>query len=371
MMEGRNGAGMNGIFGPLIPHIPARLVPDGVIEMIRSLNRHLPANLSTVGGLECRLTGSDPFAGWILGVNAEEGGREALIRPVSEGGLSPSLLQDDRWRFLKDFAEAWSDPGSPLHRGVADIWLEFDPDVLDLPVPIPGVFFNTRSPAPGSDLRTGPSPAMRKDVLETVLHLARRSSLPETAQESLDRCMKEVPTGAEIPFVALMMSRTKAGVRIILSMQADEVRGFLGRIGWSGPLEESSDLLSDLAPRVDRVYLHLDVAEAVLPRLGLECLLMKKQPRIEPRWHSLLEYLVEVGLCDAGSRDAVLSWPGHTRGILHGDAFPSYLFRGISHVKIVLGAGSPALAKGYLGFRRLDEDHYPEFHPESTPEEDA
>lgn len=353
--------GMNGIFDELVPWIPSALVSPGVVERIRALNDRLPAGLSTVGGLECLLTGAggrDPFAGWILGVSAAHGGREALAGTPPSGGVPPAFLADERWRRLRDFVTAWADPSSPLHAAVADIWLEFDPDVLSLPVPVPGVFVHSEPDSSGGAPGT-PRMAASRRVLERVLPLVQERPLSAAALGALDRCFGELPAAGGTPFVAFMMSRKKSGVRLMLSMPIAEVRGYLGRIGWNGDPDEACALVEDLGPRVDELFLHLDVGEAVHPRVGVECHLRRKQPRIEPRWASFMGHLVAMGLCTGLSRDAVLSWPGHARGVLPGEVLPSYVFRGISHVKIVSRLGEPPVSKVYLGFRRLDEDLEP------------
>jgi hypothetical protein len=258
-----------------------------------------------------------------------------------------------------------------LNQAIHDIWLEFDADVLHLPIPVPGVFFNTGDD--GSGARMGGSQGRQhcEFVLTNLLPRVQERPLSDSARQSVYRCFDELPEDGRIPFVALMMSRTRAGVRLMVSLPAGEVQGYLRRIGWRGPQEEAVRFLNEIAPLVDEFFVHLDVADRVAPRLGLECILHKRQPRIEPRWFSFLNHLVDVDLCSEASRDGLLAWPGSSHGVLPGEVVPSYLIRGISHVKIVVAEGAAPMAKGYLGFRRLYEDHYPEFQGESGAQEDS
>ena len=104
-------------------------------------------------------------------------------------------------------------------------------------------------------------------------------------------------------------------------------------------------------PHADFLGLHLDVGEQVYPHIGIEpnftagC--WSRQPHREQRWHGQFQQLIELGVMTPEKRQALLSWIGH-KSIVSGGR-DMLLLRGLSHLKVVLRPGRPAIAKGYFG----------------------
>ncbi len=116
----------------------------------------------------------------------------------------------------------------------------------------------------------------------------------------------------------------------VKGMRPHALRAFLDGIGWNGDRDAAEALFDWALNHVDRVTLALDIGNgAVLPRLGLECLL-KRQPAVERRWSALLEALERQGLCDGDKRAAVLAAPGVTAPMLAGTALAAPMDRPVA-----------------------------------------
>jgi hypothetical protein len=162
-----------------------------------------------------------------------------------------------------------------------------------------------------------------------------------------------------------MLSRVFQGVRLYLAgVRLDSIPTYLDAIGWQGDRSEVRDLLPWLSPFFEKVELALDVGEAILPRVGMECHVFGSSlPAAKAKWSAFLDVLVARGLCLPSKRDALLAWMGHAhartldgpwpadlrrRALAFGPDVSSVLTRTINHIKVVYQPGRPLEAKAYF-----------------------
>jgi hypothetical protein len=140
----------------------------------------------------------------------------------------------------------------------------------------------------------------------------------------------------------------------IFGMKPGQILGYLR--GVAPRMVPAVAAIVPLFEGVERLHLSLDVAEEVLPRIGIEGS-FPRQPGREPRWQELLGRLASRGLCAAEKRTAVLTWPGYDSFWTAPAAWPitqrgarGYCVRHLSHLKVACQPDGLTEAKAYLAF---------------------
>jgi hypothetical protein len=160
-----------------------------------------------------------------------------------------------------------------------------------------------------------------------------------------------------------MLARPVDALRVcVLGLEYGKAVSFLRRVGWPGDLAELDRRLAPLTANAETFILDLDVGDAVLPTLGLECFAGEDgDPDLVERWTSFLDPLVRAELCRPERRQALLgwplvvreseasSWPRHLKEASEfvGEEVEGILIRAVNHVKLGWAPGK-LQAKGYL-----------------------
>src|SRR6185312_6431469 len=141
-----------------------------------------------------------------------------------------------------------------------------------------------------------------------------------------------------------------------------EIEPYLAAIGWPGARAALAVLLRRLAPLVDHFRLDLDLADSVLPPLGLECYIAEPA-RMAERFLALVQALTEDGLCLPEKAAGLMAWFGITHERRHRAIWPPSLLqlkaalgleeasifrRWIHHLKITIDGKGGVSAKAYL-----------------------
>lgn len=348
---------MNGIFMELLPYLPETIVPHDVISGIKRLNEKLPAALTTAGIIECHLGGNDARADWQLCVNSYDSGRDIISGKVPDTDLDKSLFDDPRWRRIRSFSINWADPLMEIHNRIRHIWLEFDQDAMKEDIPVPGVFW-TVDKTPGVPVEGSRNADMARECVRIieVLELLREKPIQDEIKSRLLSCLQALPVRSEVHYAAAMLSRDQDAVRIVISLTGDNLAHYLADIDYPGSIEQVMEVCSELGKFGNLRYL-LDISDTVLPRVGVECFISPEPETYRTAFKSVIDYLVSSSLCLPEKSAAFLSWPGHSSAKLPNELFPSYIYRLISHIKIVCQDRLPLEAKGYLSFgRRFTSD---------------
>jgi hypothetical protein len=316
----------------LSPHLSECLVGASSVERLGELWLHFPGD--ALVAIETRLG---------------EGARQVdsslrLASPDQARAVTGRVLLEDHGSFFGRWGRD-SQLGYP--EPVSAVWLEFDLD---------GESGISKSPLLCARLERQTSPDWLVGVLFPAL-LGRPLRFPQA--EIVRRAVSALPSRAEVLYAFGLQPRLDSAVRIELYglEPADMVR-YLEDLASPG-LAAQVARLSPLVQDADRYHLSLDLADDILPRIGVECG-WRRLPHRDPRWRRFLDRLVAAGLVTFEKRDAVLAWPGYDTLWSAPSSWPravlgrgGYLVRSLSHFKLVsLPEGEPE-AKAYLLFQHL------------------
>lgn len=309
------------------PFLEPALVSLPALKHIRSIAEQLPP--ASVSALECRVSDRDPQADLALVVLRNEG----LVRKV----LQEREPGPGAWRLIRRFFQEWTAPDSVLGRTVHNGWLEFDliPGVAETAAP--SLFYFGLREADGWDLAVA-------DGLERL-----GCELQPAVERRLRHCFEALPPRAHVFQVGVALGRRTEAIRLcVQGLACEQVPAYLADAGWhAGRMEPLIRLLSELSGLVPRIALHLDIAELVLPKVGIECWPEEKPPfSALAVWRRFLLHLVEAGLCVPEKSAALLAWPGHAEREV---VWPGVFIRALSHAKIVWQPDRALEAKVYLG----------------------
>jgi hypothetical protein len=180
-------------------------------------------------------------------------------------------------------------------------------------------------------------------------------------------CFDSLPPHGQVFQIGVMLPRQSESNSVRLCVDGisnDQILEYLSNIGWTYPLTDLNDLLSELSQFVDVIRLNFSVKDVVHPKIGLECYI-DKQPKNTPKWQLFLDYLVNMQLCTPEKANAVLKWPGYSEEKYYQEVWPinfakasafvypglkSTIARTLHHIKIVYHPHQPLQAKAYLWF---------------------
>ncbi len=322
----------------VLADIPRALVPPAALSDAAKLVASLPPVVRC--GFEVRL-GQGGEVDLQQGIVADPLEHRTVLEHLRRAGAEGAARDG-----LAALVERWQNPGSELHDGVEDVWLEFDD-------------------------RRGDALSVFVGFARTPAMVASRLRLASLAAESLGRdlgpavrrCFDACPRGAFVSHLGMMLGRPAPFWRVnVRRVEPADLAAYLAGVGWDGEAADATALATELRELVDGVTLCLDVGTGVHRRLGFEAHGVRGAP--EPRWGALLDVLVARGWCTAAKREALLAWPGLVTPVA-GGPWPAGLARDallrpadhftaiarvVSHVKLVVAPGEPVQAKGYIGF---------------------
>jgi hypothetical protein len=258
------------------------------------------------------------------------------------------------------FLSCWCDLAGSL-APVRSVWLEFDLDRVTA----------GESPAPVvcTKLPRGTGPGW---LLGTLLPALQGGPLSAGQRGLIRACLAALPPAASLLYIFSLRARGSDAVRLeIFGMEPAEILDYLRSM-----IPERASAVERVLPLFDGVeslHLSFDVADAILPRIGIEGS-FPRQPSREPRWEVFFERLIQRDLCSPGKRDAVLAWPGYETFWTAPKRWPvaevgplGACVRSLSHVKVVCAPDRTPEAKAYLVFGPLEgsSDGTPESSPAS------
>jgi len=297
--------------------------------------------------IECRLAVDNAQVDIQQQLRRHAGNARLLRRHLQEYGGSCEMMK------LSRFCDAWMSEGNTLAR-IDEVFLEYDVRSDERTVGVPGVFLAL----PRED---------GWDVAREALSLFHDELPFDALAGAIRSCFQAAKNsgGAWIGYIGLFLNRAGDPTRLnVKGLRPHSLRTFLKEIGWNGDSDTADALFDWAVDRVDRVTLALDLSSgAVLPRLGLECIL-NRQPAVEKRWSKLLDALERQGLCDGDKHRAALAVPGLTMPTLAGKPWLpqwiarslvsptghfSALDRALYHIKLTLEPDGRREAKAYFG----------------------
>jgi len=341
------------------------LVPLDNLKEILSIARYFPGNITSFLGFECRLGTSDSRVDWAFAISSVERDRFVFANLLNNGYMPDQFMQQDAWRRINDFVNAWINPDSFLRHNINCFWLEFDmPECLP-DVPVPSIFFGPGKPANGraSDLSN------YEWIINTALPILKGRRLKKTVEYKIRECLEALPENASLFQVGMMLSRSNDVIRLCVNhMNPEQIISYLNTIGWRDETGEFIRLMKELEDKADRFVLGFDVTEeGIGSRIGVELSFSSDDFPYATRWKRLLDYLVDKGWCLPEKREALLNYQDSevfSGGVMKpltsasrclDDLINSKIVRYINHVKIVYEPGERVEAKAYPAVRLFNE----------------
>ena len=332
---------LDGTLDALHPWVSPALCPAGRWGEVHRVARLLPAALASAVYLECRLGSSDSPVDLIVRLDAR--GRDLLL-DADVGGRLP-VHTEPTWGALLDLCRRWSDPAGELHRCVDHLWLEFDVDGAPGDLPALSVFLGLAAEA---------SSVPWPELVDTAARSLLGRPLSPATEQGLHDAIARRPAGATVPYLGFMMSRAEAAVRLYFGgPQEAEFAAFLHEAAWA-PCTHAEFIrvppaLRNAAAAPALGMVHVDFADGLLPRVGMEYTLARReQLRGVVVEELFLDALVEQGWCTAEKRAGLLAWAGSQVCALPHELAGTRVDRRVNCVKFVFHAERGWEAKGYL-----------------------
>ena len=328
----------------LRPLFPPALFDGLGWESLLHLGAELPAEVARHMGFEFRLDDPTPAADFCLAIRRNQEVAKHFIEKGSSAkpGSSAAALA---W-----LVSQMGDRDSSLARWIALAGLEYDLiDSLQAPEdrPEPGVFLSFRRPSEESDVR--PIDLARAELAKTFAAAVGWDEDPGE-QFQVERMFDALPSEkAGLMNAGALPGRTPRGIRLVVSIQASQIPGFLERLKWPGAISSVETIISQVGDVCPGYALSFDVfAGGVAPRLGLELFVREGgwMQTTRTNWQALIGRLREKGWCSADKAEALLAWPGRQMIYCNQQLFTAY--QGINHCKITI-QGDAMQAKAYTG----------------------
>jgi len=345
-------------------HIPKELVSSKNFTEIRDLANHFTGNLTSYFGFESRMSDPSARTDYMLAISSKRGEREKLAKLFKNRNLPEEFLKTSEWQHIGKFVNAWANPNSVVNKRILSLWFEFDTSDELSKVPIPSIFLHTKP------LRADSLDDFNKckSITRDIIPILTGKSVPKKVEECFLKCLKNLPEGALLLDVGLMLSRPETDMlRLVLNrMKPDQIIPYLKKIGWTDENNRLFKLIEELKKYVTRIVLQINIGEKVDSKIGIECRFFPDLYNKETGWIDFLDYLAEKGLCIQKIRSEFLQFPNslhdRTNQEFSIDSYmPSVKFQEkpranalvgyISHVKINYKPNTPLEAKGYLGVR--------------------
>jgi hypothetical protein len=366
----------------LLPHVPEVLLAPAAAAAILQAMRSAPRAIGPVLYLETRLApGNAPVDVVAMVDRASAHAHQREPHPADAG-----------WNSLARLVHRWlTDHASPL-AAIDHLWYEYDVDP-QRDAGAPGVFVSFGEQEPFARPWQADTRASTTATLLDVLGVDPVAAVRSTVAHILDA----LPANVSCPHLGVMHGRPHTPVRLCLVGLHGRARAeFLRTIGWPGDVAALEARLARLeasrpvGPWHRAGMLHLDLADGVLPRLGIEYM-HDRIAQVHGRFdeQAFLEAIVADGLASAEKVAALAAWPGHAlwrdhrvlperAAGVHATAIGRratpvtrhVCIRRLNHVKLVVNEGRWE-AKGYLSATSHPLDAHGRLVPFDAPRDDG
>ncbi len=231
------------------------LISAETFGRIKSLGTLLPTGITYGFGFESRLAEPAGDVDFILRPLAPEG-LEIIAGLDTRPPLLSVLPRDRNWLSLRDLCRGWAAPGSPLHKAVFCLWIEFDREQLKQAVPSPSLVFVQLQ-------RPFCAPEIYEPVAEAIHTSLKGCAMPKPLTESLLRCVEVMPEKGIITLFGLPIARPSEALRIVIGdLEPDQIPGYVSSAGWKGNSKFLESVIFSLVGYADRHSLNLDLDRA-------------------------------------------------------------------------------------------------------------
>jgi flavin-dependent dehydrogenase len=235
------------------------------------------------------------------------------------------------WRQLDRFLVEWSDSKTAIGTWVWSIFLEVDGSNQKEHLPCVFATFDW----PVVESAQWREECLRSwEVARRTFEILHPRPVDAAIMEMARRCFEALPMDGRVVHGGAMLGREEAGVRLSIAVPRSELRNYLNEIGLDGAGVDGE--LSQLCPNLARAHFECDVRRRCGNRLGF----VLAEPDV---YRAAVEMGIRNGCCDPRRAQELLQWGGTTE--LGRDLV---LHRGISHLKLTLGAARAPEIKAYV-----------------------
>lgn len=247
------------------------------------------------------------------------------------------LLGGKQWQKMRDFLRGWY-ASRPLRENIVNMHLEYDTHQPDCMYRVPSLFFRPR------DLNR--SIADLTWITERALPTLQGGPLSQRQKEVFQRCIENLPTGAKVSQIGLMLSRKSRALRLcIRGVAGEHFQEYLQRIGYTGIASQAQAVLEKLSSVGGKIDLQIDFTDKVHGRLAFEC--GYSEQYVEYDWFIFLERLEKLGLCTSEKKLLLMQWAGVFLNTMSANLLPVIFVKFINHIKVQYIPGKPLAAKAY------------------------
>ncbi len=325
-------------FGKLLTFLPDAFCNEVQQKKLEKFQIFIPPALTRLFCFESPLHSEKNWIDTIFYMNLLDGSLASINKFFSENRNDTTHLS-----IWKDFYELLNESRKDnffAEHNLTKMFFEFDVGSSIAWPPKPSVFFSVTKNH------------RFEEIYRKLFEILKKTDFPfsSTLSKVVKACAHR---SLEIFQVGLMLSRDVKGVRVCIratELKEEVVDDFLRSIDY--PIDRSGflDLLKRVTPYFSYFALHLDIAEVVSPKLGLECYIKQGSfSECKTNWENGFNFLVSEKFTTQEKRRAAISWLGGFKEELS-EGWASYrqFLRTINHIKLIYAPGREIEAKVYL-----------------------
>jgi hypothetical protein len=324
------------------------LLPQKFLKDLQHRSLDIP-DVAEAFGFEVRLSDG---CGVDLGValSAAGEGRRVLARAAQDPGSSAPLLGSQPWRRVAEFAARWVTPESVEIDAISHVFLEFDTTEGMSALESPSIFAGISL---SSQVETGRKGAVNgvsstESVAVRIVANLLGTAIDRDVRATLSRCTTNLPLGSLILHVGVMSARTD-DVRLHVCVPEHVAAEYLRECGGCEAAAEVDELLKRYGGGAPLATIQLEIGASVGSAIGLE---FSPPSALDGegavKWKTLLDRLMDDGLCNPGRRAELKAWPAVFEVPPRTGRALSKICRDLSHVKLIVRPNQPLRAKAYL-----------------------
>ncbi len=323
----------------IFPYLPLELIPPAKALKIEQFASTLPPPSNVL--FECRLMGKKDAID--LSFRYRRFSSANIIRYADRIGRSAS------WDRIRSFCMDWENLSSFLHEEIENIWLEFDQEAYDAPIPIPNLFIGFKD----GSLSNFDENCLRK--METLVN----SLFPGIRPPSIRNLLHLLPTGATLEHIGVMYPREATPLRLCFNIPVIQVNNFLLKIYGIKFTSITRQLIDEIISNyVDVVMVQVNADDEDAGVIGLD---VRSGPGFE-----MVDFIKQLAAKERFPQikvDSMFKWEGQSSELFYEETNPKVMHapprneenysrvnsRNISHIKFNCSANQILEIKAYLG----------------------
>lgn len=341
------------LVAPIRSKIVDRLVSEENMVALEQLLHALPGGTSSFFGFECDLR--TPCKLDFLFCATQKEKHSSVLAGSSTVSLPMEWFDDECWKKVRQFAQAWDDENSPIFNQLENVWLEFDTSSGD-PPHSPNIFF-------GISEEFWSSKASMGGLIGDCLDIIDPSILTESVLDNLVSVVNWLPENAGVFQVGLMLARPNNQIRLCLrGLSLVQIKKLVADLNFPVNARMLQKELSPFVGSSTSVALSIDVGEKFGGKVGVECYFGHDSETVE-RVKGFLSLLDAKNMCCKETSSHLIDFHGIAHQDFETEKWPNALVDitrlmgpdtvniipyWLHHIKVVYEDDSDLYAKAYL-----------------------